>query len=75
LGGHVNRVFALLVEEGYFKPPRKLDDILKALERKGISTKGRGEKIPSFLARRVKSGTLVKEVGDDRKSRWAEPES
>jgi uncharacterized protein (DUF362 family) len=76
-GGHVNRVFALLVEEGYFKPPRKrtLDDILKALERKGISAKGKEEKIPSFLARRVKNGTLVKEVGDDRKSRWAEPES
>jgi uncharacterized protein (DUF362 family) len=76
-GGRVNRVFALLVEEGYFKPPKKrtLDDILKALERKGISTKGKEEKIPSFLARRVKNGTLAKEVGDDRKSCWAEPES
>jgi hypothetical protein len=76
-GGRVNRVLTLLLEEGYFKPPKKrtLDDILKALERKGISTKGKEEKIPSFLARRVKNGTLAKEAGDDRKSCWAEPES
>jgi uncharacterized protein (DUF362 family) len=75
-GGQANHAFALLVAEGYFKPPKKrtLDDILKAFERKGISTKGKEEKIPSFLARRVKSGILAKEVGDDRKYRWAEPE-
>jgi hypothetical protein len=76
-GGQANHAFALLFEEGYFKPPKKrtLDDILKALERKGISTKGKENKIPGFLARRVKNGTLAKEAGDDRKSCWAEPEN
>lgn len=74
-GGRVNRVFALLLEEGYFKPPKKrtVDDILKALERKGISTKGKEDKIPDFLARRVKNGTLLKEGDDDRKFYWTEP--
>jgi hypothetical protein len=68
--------WALLIEEGYFKPPKKraLEDILKGLERKGISTKGKEEKVASSLMRRVKSGILVKEIGDDRKNRWAEPE-
>jgi uncharacterized protein (DUF362 family) len=76
-GGRVNRVFALLVEEGYFKPPKKrtLDDILKALERKSIPTKGKEETISGFLARRVKNGVLVKEVGHDRKPCWTESES
>jgi uncharacterized protein (DUF362 family) len=74
-GGKVNRTFSYLFEEGYFKPPEKrtLDDIIKALERKGLSTRGKEEKIPSFLARRVKSRTLVKERGDDGKSYWVQP--
>jgi len=76
-GGQANRAFTLLVEEGYFKPPKKrtLEDVIKALEGKGLSTKGKEDKIPTFLARRVKSGTLTKESGDDRKFYWAEPES
>jgi uncharacterized protein (DUF362 family) len=76
-GGHANHAIALLLEEGYFKPPKKrtLEDVLKALERKGLSTKGKEDKIPSFLARRVKNGTLIKEGGDDRKFYWAEPKS
>ena len=76
-GGKVNRTFALLVEEGYFKPPKKrtLEDVLKALERKGLPTKGKEDKVPGFLARRVKSCTLAKERGDDGKSYWTEPES
>jgi len=75
-GGKVNRAFALLVEEGYFKPPKKrtLEDVLKALERKGLPTKGKEDKIPGFLARRVKSSTLTKEKDDDGKSYWMEPE-
>jgi uncharacterized protein (DUF362 family) len=76
-GGQANHAFALLVEEGYFKPPKKrtLTDVLKALERKGLSAKGKEEKISGFLARRVKNHTLVKEVGADRKFFWAEPEN
>jgi uncharacterized protein (DUF362 family) len=73
-GGKANRTLALLVEEGYFKPPKKrtLEDIIGALERKGLSTKGKEDKIPGFLARRVKNGTLTRESGDDGKFRWAE---
>jgi hypothetical protein len=76
-GGQVNRAFALLVEEGYFKPPKKrtVNDVLKALEMKGLSTKGKEDKIPGFLARRVKSGTLAKEGVVDGESYWTEPES
>jgi uncharacterized protein (DUF362 family) len=75
-GGQTNHAFALLVEEGYFKAPKKrtLEDILKGLERKGISTKDKEEKVASFLTRRVKSGILVKEIGDDRKHLWTQPE-
>jgi len=74
-GGRVNRAFALLLEEGYFKPPKKrtIDEILNALERKGIPAKGREEKIPSFLARRVKNGSLAKGQDENQKSFWTEP--
>jgi uncharacterized protein (DUF362 family) len=76
-GGRANRAFTLLVEEGYFKPPKKrsLEDVLKALERKGLSTRGKEDKIPGFLARRVKNGTLARELDENRKIFWAEPES
>jgi hypothetical protein len=76
-GGHANHAFALLLEEGYFKPPKKrtLEDVLKALERKGISIKGKEDKIPSFLARRVKNGTLTKVGSGDREFYWTEPKS
>ncbi len=49
-GGKANRAFALLVEEGYFKPPKKrtLEDVIKALDRKGLSTKGQGRQNPGL---------------------------
>jgi len=76
-GGRANRAFTLLLEEGYFKSPKKrmIDDILKVLERKGIPTKGKEEKIPSFLARRVKSGTLVRGRDENKNCYWTEPSS
>jgi len=76
-GGRANHAFALLLEEGYFKPPRKrtIEDVLEALERKGIPTNGKEEKIPSFLARRVKSGTLVKGREENKRFFWTEPPS
>jgi hypothetical protein len=76
-GGRANRAFTLLLEEGYFKPPKKrtVEDVLKALERKRIPTKGKEEKIPSFLARRVKSGNLVKERDENKRFFWTEPPS
>ena len=76
-GGRANRAFANLVKEGFFKPPNKrtLEDVMGALETKGIPTKGQEEKIPSFLARRVKNGILKREHGNGTESRWTEPES
>lgn len=76
-GGKTNHAFALLVEEGYFKLPKKrtLEDVTEALKRKGLPTEGKEEKITSFLERRVKSGTLTKEKDKARKLYWTQPES
>jgi uncharacterized protein (DUF362 family) len=62
-GGRVNRAFATLVKEGFFNFPSKrtVEDVINALEAKGISTEGRVDKIPDFLTRRVKNGILRKE--------------
>ena len=75
-GGRANRAFANLVKEGFFKPPKKrtLEDVIGALETKGIPAKGQEEKILSFLARRVKNGVLKREREDDTESCWTESE-
>ncbi len=75
-GGQVNHALAFLFEEGYFKEPRKrtLGDVLKALENRRISTRGKENRIPAFLARRVKNGTLSRERAEDGKFRWTERE-
>ena len=76
-GGRANRAFANLVKEEFFKPPNKrtLEDVIGALETKGISTKGQEEKIPSFLARREKNGILKRERENGTESYWTEPEA
>jgi len=75
-GGRANRAFANLVKEGFFKPPNKrsLEDVIGALETKGIPTKGQEGKIASFLERRVKNGVLKREREDDAESYWTESE-
>ena len=74
-GGNTNRAFASLVKEEYFKPPNKraIKDVIEALQAKGISTKGHEQKIPSFLLRRVKSGTLKRERDANGQFYWTEP--
>ena len=76
-GGRANRAFANLVKEGFFKSPNKrtLEDVIRALETKGIPTKGQEEKILSFLARRLKNGVLKRERGNGTEFRWTEPEA
>jgi uncharacterized protein (DUF362 family) len=76
-GGRANRAFANLVKEGFFKSPNKrtLEDVIRALETKGIPTKGQEEKILSFLARRLKNGVLKRERGNGTEFRWTEPET
>jgi uncharacterized protein (DUF362 family) len=73
-GGRTNHAFASLIKEGFFKTPNKrtLAEISKALETKGISTKGQEQKIPKFLARRVKNGILKQVRGKDGKGYWSE---
>jgi hypothetical protein len=51
-----------------------LEDVIGALEKKGIPTKGQEEKIPSFLARRVKNEILKRERGNGTESYWTESE-
>jgi uncharacterized protein (DUF362 family) len=71
-GGRVNRAFASLVKEGFFKPPNKrtVEDIIQALQAKEISTEGQEKKIQNFLTRRVKNGTLTKESDKSGKFYW-----
>ncbi|MCK4476901.1 DUF362 domain-containing protein [Candidatus Bathyarchaeota archaeon] len=61
-GGHAYHALEGLIREGFFKQPNKrtIDDAVKALEAKGLSTKGKEGKIASSLARRVKKGVLKK---------------
>lgn len=75
-GGRVNCAFANLVKEGFFKPPNKrtLQDVIGALETKGIPTKGQEEKIPSFLERRVKNRILKRKRENNAESYWIESE-
>jgi hypothetical protein len=61
-GYHMYQVLEVLIREGFFKHPnkRRLEHVVKALESKGLSTKGKEDKISNALARRVKKGVLKK---------------
>jgi hypothetical protein len=56
-----------LMQDGFFKLPNKksTEDVARALEAKGISTKNKEDKIASILTRRVKRGTLKAAKGPD----------
>jgi uncharacterized protein (DUF362 family) len=73
-GGRTNHAFASLIKEGFFKTPNKrtLAEILKALEARGISTKGQEQKIINFLARRAKNGILKQVRGKGGEVYWSE---
>jgi uncharacterized protein (DUF362 family) len=73
-GGHAYHAFESLIREGFFKLPNKraMGDVAKALETRGLSTKGRESKIESSLARRVKRGVLKKAKTSDGWVYWAE---
>ena len=61
-GGRACKALEGLLREGFFKHPNKrtLEQIIKALESKDLSTKGKQDKIINLLARRVKKGVLKK---------------
>lgn len=73
-GGQSYQVLEGLIREGFFKLPTKrtVDDVAKALEAKGLSTKGNEGKIASSLARRVKKGVLKKSKLSNQWVYWTE---
>ncbi len=73
-GGQAYRVMKILVEEDFFKLPnrRTLDDVARAFEAKGLSSKGNEQRIKNILARRVKNGVLKKSKCTEKWIYWAE---
>jgi len=61
-GGQIYKALKELIRDGFFKHPNKrtLEQVVKALESKGLSTKGKEDKVAGFLARRVKKEVLKK---------------
>jgi uncharacterized protein (DUF362 family) len=73
-GGHSYQALEGLIREGFFKLPNKrtVDDVARAFEAKGLSTKGNEGKIASSLARRVKKGVLKKSKLSSQWVYWTE---
>lgn len=73
-GGQMYQALEGLIREGFFKQPNKrtLEQVVKALESKGLSTKGKEDKITNSLARRVKKGVLKKSKVSNRWVYWTE---
>jgi len=63
-----------LIRGGFFKQPnnRRLEDVIKALETKGLSTEGKEDKISNALDRRAKKGVLKKDNISNRWISWLE---
>ena len=73
-GGHAFHTFEDLIDEGFFKQPneRTIDEILKALETRGLSTKGKKDKILDILTRRVRKGILKRSKVSNQWVYWTE---
>jgi len=73
-GGQMSQALEGLIREGFFKHPneRTLEHVAKALESKGLSTKGKEDNITNSLARRVKKGVLKKSKVSNRWVYWTE---
>jgi len=71
-GGHAHLAFKNMINEGFFKQPNKrtLKDVVKALEARGLSTKGKETKIADILARRDKKGILKKHKTPNGQVYW-----
>jgi hypothetical protein len=61
-GGQASQALGGLIRDGFFKHPnrRTLEHVVKALESKGLLTKGKEDNISSILAGRVRKGVLKK---------------
>jgi uncharacterized protein (DUF362 family) len=73
-GGYAHKAFEGLIREGFFKHTKKrtLEDVIKALEIRGLSTKGKERKIADTLARRVKRSVLRKHKTSDGRAYWTD---
>ena len=73
-GGQMCQALEGLIHEGFFKHPNKRtrEHVLKALEAKGLSTKGKEDNITHSLARRVKKGVLKKSKVSNGWVYWTE---
>jgi len=73
-GGQMYQALEGLIRDGFFKHPNKrtLKHVVKALESKGLSTKGKENKIANALARRVKKGVLKKSKVSNGWIYWTE---
>jgi uncharacterized protein (DUF362 family) len=73
-GGQANRAFRGLIREGFFKQPdrRTIEDVVRALEAKGLSNTDKMGKIEGFLARRVERGVLKKAKTEKGSVYWTE---
>lgn len=73
-GGQMYQALEGLIREGFFKHPnrRTLEHVVKALESKGLLTKGKKDNISNALARRVKKGVLKKSKVSNRWVYWTE---
>ena len=73
-GGHAHYVFESLISKGFFKQPNKrtIQDVIRAVEARGLSTKGNERKIANSLTRRVKKGALKKSKTSNGWVYWTE---
>jgi hypothetical protein len=71
-GGQACQSLEGLIREGFFTRPkeRTLVQVVKALEARGLPTKGEEDKITGFLARRVKKGVLKKSKDSNGRVYW-----
>jgi hypothetical protein len=73
-GGQASHALGGLIREGFFNHPnrRSLEDVVKALESKGLLTEGKEGNISNILAGRVKNGVLKKSKVSKRWVYWTE---
>jgi len=71
-GGQMSKALEGLIRGGFFKHPNKrtLEQILKALESKGLSADGKENNITNALAGRVRKGVLKKSKVSDGWVYW-----
>jgi hypothetical protein len=73
-GGQASQALGGLIREGFFNHPnrRSLEDVVKALESKGLLTADKEDNISHILAGRVKKAVLKKSKVSDEWVYWTE---